>query len=670
MDRVDIGAAGFDGLIGREWLLANGLGGYASSTLCGLNTRKYHGLLVAALLPPVRRMVLLSHLEETVVTDTAAIELGCNEYPGAIYPDGYKHLVAFNPAPFPRWAYQASGFTLEKSVQLIPGQNTVCVSYTLLAGDKSVQLELRPQFALRPMHDLMYQFNGIPQPREENSQIHIPATSRTPEVFLAHNGNYESQPNWYLNTIYRHEQERGYAGLEDLWSPGIFRRALLPGQTMRFICSTDPIDIDRVETEIASTCDAPAGTAPGDMDDLLHAAGQFIVQKKSPDRSSTAIITHYPWSTPSLRGWMISLPGLLLVPGRFGEAKSLLESAASMMEDGVIPTELSEDAASPIFQGADVSLWFAYALQRYFACTSDDGTARALLPAVDAIIRNYSHGTRLGITMDADGLIASRVPAMATTWMDAKVGDWVITPRQGRPVELNALWYNALCFAADLFAHFGQNTRATELLSLAEKVRQSFNRRFWNAAEQCLFDVVDDRGADPAIRPNQIFSISLPHPVLDPLRWPAVINIVMNHLVTPFGLRTLSPRDPAYQGRYAGNIVNRDRAYHQGSAYPWLIGPLVTALIKSRGRTESTLQLARSLIEAPLARLRGEGLGLICELFDGDAPHHPGGAIACAPATGELLRCLAEDILSLPQTAGNLASGNLSAFPPRLSASA
>ncbi|MGA2233501.1 MAG: amylo-alpha-1,6-glucosidase [Tepidisphaeraceae bacterium] len=664
MERVAVESLGFEDLIGREWLVANGLGGYASSTICGLNSRKYHGLLVAAMAPPVRRLVILSRVDETVIAGSRAVELATNEYNQTIQPQGFRLLRAFSPEPFPRWAFQADGFTLEKSLRILPGENTVCISYTLLAGAASVDLELRPLLALRPIHELMYQWNGrLKAEFRDDTQVRIGATARTPEVFIAHDGNFIDAPVWYLNTIYRREQERGYAGLEDLWMPGLIRRKLSPGQTAHVVCSIDTIDLDRVINIAAGqpSCVATQSNraTASEKKELveLECAGQphvLNIESGISGKPATAVSTHYHWSSPSVRGEMISLAGLLLVPGRFDEAKSLLEATALLADAGVLPSELPEDSSNPIYHGADVSLWFVNALHQYLQYTGDDATGRQMLELVDAIIDNYRRGTRLGIIADSDGIIRSHMAGTPTTWMDAKLVDQVITPRHGQAVEINALWHNAVRIAADLHTRLGTAGRARDLNDLADSVRQAFNRRFWNEQLDCLYDVVDENGADASVRPNQIFAVSLPYPVLWAERFSAVIDIVVNELLTPFGVRTLSPHDPGYQGHYRGNVVQRDHAYHQGSAYPWLLGPLVTATIKAQGRTPAALSLAREFLRGPMSYIEGPGLGLICELFDGNAPHKPGGALASAPAAAELARAWSEDILGLvpkPRTA-------------------
>jgi predicted glycogen debranching enzyme len=659
MPPPDISSLNFDGLIAREWLAVNGLGGYASSTLCGMNTRKYHGLLVAAMTPPVRRMVLLSHVDETVTTESGPSPLACNEYPGTIYPQGYRLLRAFSAEPYPRWAYQGPGFTLEKSVSLLRGENTVCLTYTLLGGGKPVSLEARPLLALRGIHELTYQWNGrlLAEVRREG-QVRIPATTRTPEVFFAHDGEFRGEPYWYLNAIYRGEENRGYAGLEDLWNPGLFRWNLAPGQSVHLICSADPVKVDRVLEDLnraVEELDRGAATTPSQgaegrdetLEALLRAASAFVVTLPPDAPLPVHVIGQYPWSPPQARAALIGMTGLLLIPGRLGEARRLLHSLASQLRDGLIPSEFPEDGSAPRYLAADVSLWFIAAVGDYLRYSDDLPTLRALWPAIESIIQSYRQGTKLGIASDDDELIVTRSPGVPASWMDAQVGEWVVTPRQGRTVELNALWFNALKFAATFAERLEKKSAGLELNQLAEKVKLSFNQKFWNENLKCCFDVVSESGYEASIRPNQIFAISLQYPVLESSRQEAVLRTVVNELLTPLGVRTLSRGDAAYQGRYADSVVSRDRAQHQGTAYPWLLGPLATAEARLHGRESQTITRIRQWLQPCLDLLQGDGLGQIGELFDGDSPHRPGGAIASALSVAEILRSYAQEVLGI-----------------------
>ena len=697
----DVAAMPLEGMIGREWLETNGLGGFASSTIPCLNTRKYHGLLVAAMAAPVRRMVLLSRMEEVVHSDGWPHALSANEYPGTFHPEGYRALRAFSAEPFPRWAYQSDNWTLQKELCLLRGRNTVCLTYTLLAGKRPATLEVRPVFALRPIHELSVQWNGRLVAESRGATTHrIPATARTPEVFFAHTGTFATESNWYLNTMYRREQERGYAALEDVWTPGLVRFELRAGQSVHFVCSADPIDLDesveqaRQQGATASrrTGWAPAGVAvamppapqeAGDrpglappvaataaaaaaatlptprgipqsvaedqvVADLSRAAEQFVTRATAEGGAdpSTAVIGLFPWSPPSGRAALAGFAGLFLVTGRFDEGRSLLTSIAGKLDGGLLPSDFPENGSAPVYQGADVALWFVNAVYAYLRYTGDETTVnRHLLDPLLGVLHHYRRGTRLGISTDPEGLLKTCEPGTPTTWMDAKVGDWVITQRQGRPVEINALWYNAVCTGAELATRFGRLTVADELGSLAYSIKTAFNRRFWNDPAQCCYDVVGDRGNDAAVRPNQLLAMSLLFPVLSLDRHATALERVMRDLVTPTGVRTLSPNDPAYCGRYTGNVIARDRAVHCGPAFPWLLGPLVTAYVRVHGRAEGARREAAALLQPCINHLRGDGVRQLPELFDGDPPHWAGGAVASALSVAEVLRAYAEDVL-------------------------
>jgi predicted glycogen debranching enzyme len=654
MEPVSLSALSIDAQLSREWLAVNHIGGYAASTVPGCNTRKYHGLLVAAMSPPVRRMVLLSRVEETVFYDGWPHPLACNEYPDAMHPQGHQFLRAFANEPFPRWAYQGEGWTLEKQLRLLIGENTVLLSYTLMGSAKPVEFEIRPLFALRGIHELMYQWNAALAPQNLSpTHHHIPATHATPEAFFAHDGKFTGEGYWYLNSIYRREQERGYSGLEDLWSPGVVRYTLAPGQTVHFVCSTDPIDLDRARKTaekqfVSAGLPALEGEKPDmSLQALSRAAEQFIVQTRD---QKTMLTSGYPWSAPSGRDAMINLPGLLLVTGKLQTAKAVLEYFAGLVDRGLMPSEFPTDGSAPQYRGADVSLWFINAVREYLRYSGDDITAQKLFDVIDAILLDYEKGTGLGIRMDAEGLLSAGNAVTPVTWMNAVINEFAVTPRHGRAVEINALWYNALRIGADLARRFHHPIRGEELTTLANKVKQSFNRRFWNEQTGCCFDALNGKSADGAVRPNQILAISLAYPVLNVDRHAAVLTKVRDDLLTPLGIRTLAPSDPAYSGRYAGTIVARDKAYHQGSAYPWLLGPFVSAFIRVYGKSQPTRDRALQLLAPSLQHLRNEGGGQIHELFDGAPPHHPGGLTACARSIAEILRAYVEDVLDLGPT--------------------
>jgi predicted glycogen debranching enzyme len=655
----------FEGLIEREWVVANGIGGYASSTLCGLNTRKYHGLLVGAMSPPVRRMVLLSHIEETLWTPDGEFQLGNNEYPETIFPRGFTHLRAFSVEPFPRWAYQGDGFTIEKSLRLLRGENTVCISYSLLTGDVPVTLEVKALLALRGIHELMYQWNSrLAAESKRGGMVRVPASTRTPEVFFAHDGEFRSEPHWHLNTIYRRENERGYSGLEDLWKPGSFRWTISPGQTVHLICSTEPVelaavmqkldrdreDLDRHTAIISTEVDAR-------LEMLARAADSFVLSL--PAEASPAaregdeaarpvyVVSQYPWGPPSGRAALVGFAGLFLAVGRADDGRSLLHSLAARMRDGLIATEFPENGESPLYHGADTSLWFINALGNYFGDTGDEQTVDSLFGAVEKIIETYRQENGPLVACQSDGLIEVKLRGVATSWMDAQLAEGPVTPRRGETVELNALWFNALVIVSRLAAKLGRRELAAEWESLSQKAQAAFNRKFWNESLNCCYDVVGENGNDATVRPNQIFAVSLPNPVLTPERRKAVVQKVVDELLTPMGVRSLWPRDPAFQGKYEGSVVSRDRAQHQGSAYTWLIGPLATAYLKVHGNNEQTVAKVMQWLGPSIEWMEGDGLGQLCELCDGSTPHHPGGAPASALAASEILRCYTREVLGI-----------------------
>jgi len=661
MSGINLSALGLHDLMDREWLAVNHCGGYASQSVLGLNTRKYHGLLIASMSPPVRRMVILSRVEDFVHAAGRVDPISCSEYPGVIHPNGRSFLKAFSPTPYPRWAYQGDGWTIEKNLRLIPGENTVVLSYTLLTGNKSVELEVRPLLALRGMHELMYQSGGrLHAQLRSLRSLHIAATSRTPEVFLAHDGAFDARPNWYLGTTYRRESERGYSAMEDVWMPGVVHWKLEPGHAVHLVCSTEPINllntIERAnqfadETRLCSTRNIAAPKHPNEpirlndttLQTLICAADQFVAQ--ASDHTPT-VVAGFPWHPVFGRDALISFTGIFLVTRRFAEAKQLLTSFFSRLHHGLAPSDFPEDGGAPAYFGADTSLWLVNAVFAYLRYTNDEAlVSEHLLEPMVRMLRRYRSGTGLGIQCDESGLLITRQAGVGTTWMNAKLNDWLVTPRAGRPIELNALWYNALKIVADLCDRFGQREASEEFARLATTVCDAFNARFWDAERHVCFDVVKDDGVEASIRPNQLLAISLPHAVLWPERWMPCIEAVEKKLLTPFGLRTLAPDEQGYVGKYQGDVVSRDRAYHQGSAYPWLLGPYVTALVRAHGRTDLARNEARQALAGCVQYLESDGLGQICELFDGDAPHHPGGAVASARSVAEVLRCYVEDVL-------------------------
>lgn len=639
----------FDEAIGREWLVTNGLGGYASSSIACCNTRKYHGLLVAAMSPPVRRLTVLSRVEETLFHRGWPNPLATSEYPGTVHPEGHLFLRAFNDDACPRWGYQGDGWTLVKQLHLLKGQNTVLIRYILLGTSDDVDLELRPLFALRGIHELMYQWSGrSPAEPHADGVMRIPPTRHTPEVFFAHDGVFTGEPYWYFNTIYRQEKQRGYRGLEDLWMPGTLRWKLRPGQYVNFAVSTEPLDLAQIVRQIELDDVPPVQVAPASpvadvaLETLTRAAGAFVLDLPA-DSSAPAVVTQYHWGAPDIREALVGFAGLHLVTGRFDAARQLLLALAQQVRRGLVPTEYSEERGEPLYTAADTSLWFIHAVHNYLRYTGDEATVqRHLLPVIEAIIADYTNGTDLEIGVRADGLLRC---GPAATWMNSRIAGQAITPRQGCAVEVNALWHNALRITAKLLSAAGMTTPAETLAARADQVKASFNAIFWNPAAGCCFDVVDEDTSDAAIRPNQLLAVSLPYPVLDATRQEMVLATIRDHLLTPYGLRTLSPQAGGYAACATGDAAARDQARHNGTVYPWLLGHYTAALTRIEEPSVELRQQVERMLSPCIDLLVCHGGCQMPELFDGAAPHAPGGAVASGVNVGEVLRAYVEDAL-------------------------
>src|SRR5215470_3012768 len=641
----------------REFLETNGIGGFASSTIVGLNTRRYHGLLVAAAKPPVGRLVLLSKLEETLLIDKQRFELSTNRYSGVIHPQGYRYLKQFRLDPFPVFTYEVEGVEIEKSVFMIQGENSTVVQYGLKKNTQpeslqNLRLEIRPLIAFRDYHSTTHE-NGALNPAVDTRPgvASVTPYKGLPSLHLAHNAKEITRSGeWYRKFEYEAERERGLDFSEDLFNPLVLRFELQARSPASIIASSEARDVSRIgdyrRAEIAGRRALAASSPVEDsfVQDLTAAANQYIVARG--DQKS--VIAGYHWFGDWGRDTMIALPGLTLPSGRHDVARSILRTFAENVNQGLLPNRFPDAVESPEYNTVDAILWFFEAARAYLAYTGDLDFIRGELYSVFVeIIARHVRGTRYGIKVDASGLLTSGEPGVQLTWMDAKVGDLVVTPRRGKPVEIQALWYNALCIMEDLARAFGDDAGQTRYRTMAAVTRWSFNRLFWNETSGCLYDVVNEGHPDPSIRPNQILAVSLPHTMLSPVRKRSVTEKVREYLLTPYGLRSLSPDDPQYRGRYADGPMERDGAYHQGTVWPWLMGPFLTAYLKVNGnRDEARRQAAEWL--APLKNhLSDAGLGHISEIFDGDAPQRPAGCIAQAWSVAEILRVLVEEIHGL-----------------------
>jgi len=647
--------------IHREWLETNGLGGFASSTVVGLNSRRYHALLVAATKPPVGRFALLSKLEETLVLDGRAFELSANRYPGVVHPQGFRYLAEFRLDPFPVFTYEIEDVAIEKTAFMVQGENTTVVQYHLRSKTLSeprshkVELELRPLIAFRDYHSTTHENSALNGTVNVEPRLaSITPYSGLPTLHLAHSARQlENSGVWYRNFEYDAERERGLDFLEDLFNPCVLRFDLVPGSGATVIASTEQRDVRKADeyrqAEISRrrTILTRAPVEDDFVKTLTGAADQYIVARGE----QKTVIAGYHWFSDWGRDTMIALPGLTLQTKRYDVARSILLIFSQHVDEGLLPNRFPDAGEPPEYNTVDATLWFFEAVRAYLAYSGDlDFVRNDIYGILDDIVSWHVRGTRFGIKVDSAGLLSSGETGAQLTWMDAKVGDWVVTPRRGRPVEIQALWYNALCILEDLAQRFEDEAGRKRYGKMAAVAKWSFNRLFWNEAGGYLNDVVNGGTPDARIRPNQIFAVSLPYTMLAPERAKQVVEFVEKHLLTPYGLRTLAPSDPEYRGHYTGDQFSRDAAYHQGTVWPWLLGPFITAYIKVRENSEA----ARKQVEVWLSALKDHvadaGLGHVSEIFDGDPPHQARGCIAQAWSVAELLRATVEDIRSVRPT--------------------
>jgi predicted glycogen debranching enzyme len=637
-----------------EWLDTNGAGGYASSTILNCHTRKYHGLLVANLAQPAGRHVLLSKFEDSLAAEGKEFFLSCHKYPGVFFPRGHQYLSAFRHDLYPVFTYRIGDALVRKSTLMLHGRNAVMLRYRLERCATPVTLRLKPLLAFRGFHALARE-NIFLQVRTYGWEIpngcKITPYPGLPDLFIQTSdaGEFLPTPQWYRNFEYPVESERGYEAHEDLFNPGLFELPLRPGRDIYVVAATDitrepPARLwQREETrrkQVAARCAAlVARPTPPALRSfrrrLLTAARDFTV---APPGGVPAIIAGYPWFDAWGRDTLIALPGLTFCAGQPEKGRAILEAFTRYERRGLLPNMIDPGGVNHSYNAADTSLWFFWAVQQMLLYTGDLTAVRARLwPTMKTILRHLMAGTDDAIFMNAAGLLHAGSPGSQLTWMDAAVRGTPVTPRHGYAVDINALWYNAVCFADQLATQFQDaDFRCGEL---REQIRAAFSAAFWLAKEEYLGDVVGDNGLDPAVRPNQILAVSLPNSPLDADQAAGVFERVRRELLTPCGLRTLSPRHADYRGRYEGNAETRDRAYHQGTVWPWLSGHLGEACLKVTTDKRAARHFVLTQILQPLAERHLEyGLGHIPEIFDGDPPHRPQGCIAQAWSTGEILR--------------------------------
>jgi glycogen debranching enzyme len=658
-------------LLEAEWLVTNGIGGYAAGTVAGVATRRYHGLLVAAL-PVLGRTLLLNGLgEEVRLPDGTKARLGGEERPdGLVVHAG--GLVEFRLEDgLPVWRYELGGQVLERRLLMPCGQNTVHVGYRLVEGDGPVRLRLSPAIAFRP-HDAPFETadgRTYTLTTQGGDRYELSCGQDGPTLRLRLVGHHPAFTiEWLERERLRHRVEgaRGYADVGAVVRPGYLRAFLTRDQAeATLVASSEAWDaILALPPETARAAEeerrrrlleqADPRARAGAGAELVLAADAFLVRPRwrvedvararAAGSESRSVIAGYHWFTDWGRDTMISLEGLTLVTGRHGEARDVLRMFADHIRDGLIPNLFPEGHEEGLYHTADATLWFFHALDRYVAWTGDAAFLRGLLPRLVEVIGAHVAGTRFGIGVDpADGLLRQGADGYQLTWMDAKVGDWVVTPRRGKAVEINALWYNALRLVEGWVRAAQGDEAAGWLAEHAERARRSFDARFWYEAGGYLYDVVDgEAGDDPACRPNQVLALSLRHPLLDPARRARVLEVVTGRLLTPVGLRSLAPGHPDYKPRYSGDLLARDAAYHQGTVWGWLIGPYVDAWLRVHADDRAG---ARRLLDGLLAHLGAACLGQVSEVFDAEAPFTPRGCVAQAWSVAELLRCWVETAL-------------------------
>jgi predicted glycogen debranching enzyme len=653
-------------LLAREWLVTNGLGGYAAGTVSGIPTRRYHGFLVAALPAPFGRMMLLPQLSEQLrLPDGTIVRLGGEERAGGapqLY--GVPYFSEFRLEDgLPIWRYKVGGAVLEKQVMLPHAQNTVHITYSLVSGAGTVRLKVMPSLHFRA-HEAPV---STPLPTRftltvEEDRYEVSAGAELPSLRMMLYGQrtaFTVETRKIPNVLFRIEGLRGYEHTGDLWSPGYFRvdlscdhAATLVASTEAWevVCALQPSEAFLAEHERrqrlldAAHTEAHTGLAA----ELLLAADQFVIRPTGRVRDAVrahaagdqvrTVIAGYHWFTDWGRDTMISLEGLTLTTGRHTEAGYILRTFADYMRDGLIPNLFPEGEQEGLYHTADATLWFFHALDRYLDLTGDQITLRLVLPKLLDIVEHHLRGTHFGIRVDPqDGLLYQGQEGYQLTWMDAKVGDWVVTPRRGKAVEINALWYNALRLLEGWVRAEQDEPTAQRLAEHAELTYQSFNDRFWYAAGGYLYDVVDgEQGDDSACRPNQVLAISLRHAVLTPVRWQPVLKVIQQRLLTPVGLRSLAPDHPEYKARYDGDLRARDAAYHQGTVWAWLIGPFIDAWLKVY---PDDCAGARHFLHGFEPHLSEACIGSVSEIFDAEEPFTPRGCVAQAWSVAEVLRC-------------------------------
>ncbi|MDF2821466.1 MAG: hypothetical protein K0R15_1907 [Clostridiales bacterium] len=640
----------------REWVITNGLGGYAGSSIIGANTRKHHGLLIASLHPPVNRYLVLSKLNENITLNGKSYSFNATQRP-TINEEGHLHLQRFTYDVIPTFDYQIEDFFLTKQIALEYGKNTVGIAYDIQNGSSEAILDITPLFNYRDHNQRVERAELNFQHKVNGSSIElIPDADKSVTITLNSSmGNIVSRSNIYDEDMeYQTEIDTGMSAIDNHFTPYNITIKLAPFEKAQIsiTCSTetssttDAFKIVKDAKTRGNQLVKNAGYTDDFANNLVLAADQFIAYRKSTGLKT--VLAGLPWFADWGRDTMIALQGLTLVTKRFDETKDILLTFAKYVRNGLVPNMFPDEGNDPFYNTVDASMWYFFSIDQYLRYTDTEEAysfiEKEIYPKLEEIIAAYKNGTDFSIKMDEDGLISAGGGLDQVTWMDVRVGEWVVTPRHGKPVEINALWYNALKVMENLANKFGKESN--EYSSLAETVKTSFNTHFWNEEKNCLFDVVSSDGSgDSKIRPNQIWAVSLPYTMLDEDKNKKIVQTVLSHLYASNGLRTLSPFDPEYKGLYKGQLHDRDAAYHQGTTWAFPLGGLITAYVKVNNHSKESLLFAKKLL-APLEdHLRDGCIGSIAEVFDGNEPIISRGCYAQAWSVGEILRCYVEDVL-------------------------
>ncbi len=636
----------FEKGIEKEYLLTNGLGGFCSSTVIGTNIRKYHGLLNASLVPPVKRMVLLSKIDEILSVGDEEYKLCSNDFVGK-REEGYRYLRSFSNTPLPKFIYGVKDILVEKELAMQYGENTVAIIYRIETGKEKTKMSFSPYTNFRDHHDTSKKESFKYYQSYDGQTLSLVEKTSGLTLKIISNCNYQEKEEWSLPMFYINERERDLDSIDFHFIPGKFEYDMESYKTyMVYFIATieensefDANALVQGEKNRRNELIKKAGYDGEILKELVLASDQFIVRRSSTETKT--IIAGYPWFTDWGRDTMIAYPGLTLVTKRFEDAKEILLTFTKYIKSGIIPNMFPDENIEPLYNTVDGTLWFFQAVYKYLQYTEDEETViKHIYPHLKDIINHHIKGTLYDIYMDEDGLISAGGSGTQLTWMDVKVNGWVVTPRHGKAVEINALWYNALKIMEELSIRFNED--GSYYNNLAVRIKEEFVKVFWNEEEKCLYDVIQDGKPIKNIRPNQIMAVSLPFTMLDKGKSEFVVRKVHQKLYTPLGLRSLDVENKEYVGQYTGDVIKRDGAYHQGTVWAWLIGPFIESYVKVCNYSEQSKEKAKAMIDQFYYHMQDSCIGSISEIFEGDEPFNPKGCPAQAWSVAEVLRAYVE----------------------------